>query len=109
MEYACGNVFIREMRFDGMRPIEGHAHNFAHTTYCARGAMRIEALADDGAVRQAAEIDADKGLSWALISAGVRHRITPLREGTIGHCIYSHRTPQGEVVQEFTGWAPAYE
>ena len=109
MEYACGNVFIREMRFDGLKPIEGHAHNFDHTTYCARGAMRIESLADDGSVRQATELDSSEGLSWALIEAGVRHRITPLREGTIGHCIYAHRTPQGETVQKFTGWAPAYE
>lgn len=23
-------------------------------------------------------------------------------------CIYAHRTPQGDVVQEYTGWSPAY-
>lgn len=26
----------------------------------------------------------------------------------LGHCIYAHRTPQGAVVQEYTGWGPAY-
>jgi hypothetical protein len=26
----------------------------------------------------------------------------------LGHCIYAHRTPQGEVVQEYDGWSPAY-
>ena len=109
MEYASGNVFIREMRFDKAGDVvQGHAHNFDHTTYCARGAMRIESLHADGSVKDSTEIDADKGMNWALIKAGVTHRITSLRDGTIGHCIYAHRTPQAEVVQEYTGWAPAY-
>ena len=71
--------------------------------------MRVESLHDDGSTKDATEIDADKGLNWVLIKAGVAHRITALRDGTIGHCIYAHRTPQGDVVQEYTGWAPAYE
>lgn len=110
MEYECGNIFIREMRLEKAgNIIAGHEHNFDHTTYCARGAMRVESLNADGTVKDSTEIDADKGLSWVLILAGVRHRITALRDNTIGHCIYAHRTPQGEVVQKYTGWQPAVE
>lgn len=33
-----------------------------------------------------------------------RHNLTQQRNW----CIYAHRTPQGDVVQEYTGWEPAY-
>lgn len=111
MEYACGNVFIREMVLDRAgQVVDGHAHNFDHTTYCARGSMRVDRLADDGGVVDQVELRADAPVkAWVLIKAGVRHRITALQDGTIGHCIYAHRTPQGDVVQAHTGWAPGYE
>jgi quercetin dioxygenase-like cupin family protein len=107
-EYQSGNVFIREMRFEGMKPVEGHAHNFDHTTYCAKGSMKVEALDNVGKTLRSTTVSAEDGLNWVLIEAGVCHRITPLVEGTLGHCIYAHRTPQGEVVQQYTGWGPAY-
>jgi hypothetical protein len=88
---------------------DGHAHNFDHATYFPVGAALVESLNDDDSVRASTEVHAARGLNWALIKAGVRHRITALEAGTIGHCIYAHRTPQGDVVQEHTGWAPAYE
>ena len=33
-----------------------------------------------------------------------RHNLTQQRNW----CIYSHRTPQGDIVQDYTGWDPAY-
>jgi quercetin dioxygenase-like cupin family protein len=98
---ATGNIFVREVPL--LRAgscIDGHAHNFDHMTYCVRGAARIE--------RGTQRVDMQAG-EWALIEAGVVHRITALADDTLCHCIYSHRTPQGDVVQRATGWREAYE
>jgi hypothetical protein len=45
---------------------------------------------------------------WVLIKAGVKHRITALEVDTVAHCIYAHRNPQGDIVQECDGWGDAY-
>lgn len=109
-EYTCGNIFIREMIFNKAGDtVQGHTHNFDHTTYVAKGGLRIESLNDDDSVRDSADHYATDGLAWFLIKAEVKHRITALEDGSIGHCIYSHRTPQGEIVQEWTGWRPCVE
>lgn len=103
MEFVSGNIFIREMRFDKAGDVvEGHAHNFDHTTYVSRGALRFET---DG---KSIEKHAADGRNWALIKAGVKHRIVALEDNSMGHCIYAHRTPQGEVVQEWDGWEQGY-
>ena len=103
MEFISGNILIRPMRFEAAGDVvEGHAHNFDHTTYVVRGAIRIEA---DG---RSVEKRAAEGHNWVLIKAGVKHRITALEDNTLGHCIYSHRTPQDEIVQHYDGWEKAY-
>lgn len=110
MEYAVAgsNIFIREMALRRAgEVVHGHAHTFAHTTYVTRGAVRIERLGPDGQVERAIEVRAADGLNWALIRAGVCHRITALEDDSMAHCIYAHRTPQGDVVQEYTGWHEA--
>lgn len=108
MELVSGNVFIREMRFQKAGDVvEGHTHNFDHTTYVARGALRIERLDGDQVV-QSVEKRATDGRNWVLIKAGVCHRITALDDASIGHCIYAHRNPQGDVVQEYDGWDESY-
>lgn len=108
MEYVSGNIFIREMRFDRAGDVvHGHTHTFDHTTYCARGGLLIEKM-DGDTVIASTEVRATDGLNWVLIRAEDKHRITALEDGSLGHCIYAHRTPQGEVVQEYTGWGPAY-
>lgn len=109
MEFISGNIFIREMAFENAGDVvDGHVHNFDHTTYVARGALRIEKLDSDGRVIAAVDKRASDGQNWLLIKAEARHRITALEDGSVGHCIYAHRTPQGDVVQERTGWDRAY-
>ncbi len=109
MEFACGNVYIRQMPFPHAGQVcDPHAHAFDHTTYVVRGAIRIEKLNADGSVAETVAKRAVDGDNWTLILAGVGHRITALEDNTLAHCIYSHRTPQGEVVQQFDGWFPAY-
>lgn len=109
MEFVSGNIFIREMRFPKAGDVvDGHAHDFDHTTYVARGALRIERLGVDGKVERSVVKRASDGHNWVLIRAGVWHRLTALEDDSMGHCIYSHRNPQGNVVQVDEGWAQAH-
>jgi hypothetical protein len=109
MDFISGNIFVREMRFDRIgQDRGGHKHNFDHTTYVVRGAIRVEHLADDGSVLRAVEKRATDGRNWVLIRAHAAHRVIALEADTVAHCIYSHRDPQGEVVQAWDGFTPAY-
>lgn len=109
MEYQSGNIFMREMPFKTAgEVVEGHTHNFDHTTYVVRGSIKIEFLNADGSVKQTAIKRAIDGHNWVLIKAEVCHRITALEDNTIAHCIYAHRNPQGEVVQVYEGWMEGY-
>jgi hypothetical protein len=114
MEWASGNVFIRPMphRLDRAGDsVEGHAHNFDHTSIVLRGAARFEAVLSNGPVsidRFAADDEHGDTRCHVLIKAGVSHKITALTDNTIVWCVYAHRNPQGEVVQNFTGWEAAY-
>lgn len=122
---ARGNISVRPT--NGMNKgdvIVGHAHNFDHLTYIPSGAALIEKLevvkeaVHDGhgnvvtqpeyKVVKAVEKRASDGYNFLLIEAGVIHRITALEDNTHVHCIYANRNPQGEVVQEYDGWGPAY-
>jgi hypothetical protein len=129
-EYVLGKagVFVREMIFENAGDsIIGHAHNFDHVTYVAKGAMRIEVLEDhpDGdqvevqgsngeverrkmRVSWVAEKSADDGQNFVLIEAGKLHRITALRDSTLGHCIYAHRNAQGNVQTQYSGFRRPY-
>lgn len=110
MEYASGNIFIREMRFEKAGDIvDGHTHNFDHTTYVSKGALQIDKLDADGVILKSVIKRASDGYNWVLIEAGVSHRLTALEDGSLGHCIYAHRDPQGEIVQAYDGWTPGYE
>lgn len=104
-EFVSGNLYVRQMRFPtaGL-VVNGHAHNFDHTTYILHGALRIEALNDAGDVVRSAIKRATDDRNWVLIKAGVIHRITAEEDNSVGHCLYSHRDQQGEVVQAYNGW-----
>lgn len=107
MDLVLGNIFVRPLYLAKCGDVvQGHAHNFDHATYCVRGAMRVERLRGDGSVEFSVEKAA--GDHPILIPAAAVHRIVALSDDTVGHCIYAHRTPQGDVVQQFTGWEPAY-
>lgn len=99
------------MRFTKAGEIrDGHCHQFDHTTYVVRGGLRIDKLDKmGGKVIRSVEKRASDGHNWILIEAGVYHEITALEDNSIGHCIYAHRTPQGDVVQEYDGWQGAYQ
>ena len=115
MEWASDNVYIRPMpaRLEKAGDeVEGHAHNFDHTSIVLRGAARFEATLPDGRVlsidKYAPDDEHGDKQCHVLIKAGVRHKITALADNTIVWCVYAHRTPQGDVVQSYNGWEDAY-
>lgn len=103
MEWASGNVYIRPNPKQPGEVVEGHTHNFDHTTIFFSGKWKISAVLPDGrTVEQEVTAPAHR-----LIRAEVEHRIECLEAGEFW-CVYAHRTPQGDVVQEFNGWGPSY-
>jgi hypothetical protein len=108
--WVGGNIAVREMKFEKVGDVVvGHKHNFDHTTYVAKGSLKIEQLDENGSVIKSVIKDSSMGKNFVLIKAEVTHRITALEDNSIGHCIYAHRTPQGEVVQHYDGWKQSYE
>lgn len=104
MEYASGNIYIRPNKLAKGQMVHGHTHNFDHTTIFFKGAFRVKATRPDGSV-----IERDFAApAHCLILADVKHEITALEPDSEFWCVYSHRTPQGDIVQQFTGWEPAY-
>ena len=105
MEWQSGNVFIRPNKLAkaGDRT-DGHTHNFDHTTILFKGSFRITARLPNGTevVREA------QAPAHFLIRAEVSHEIVATADDTEYWCVYSHRTPQGEVVQEYDGWRESY-
>jgi hypothetical protein len=112
VEFVAGNIFVRPMTFAKRGDVvQGHAHNFDHTTFALFGSVRVVALLPNGERQEVdlrqSEFPGDRRV-YALIKAGVQHEITCTSEGGAEcWCVYSHRDPQGEVVQEWTGWLPA--
>ena len=77
MEFISGNIFIRPMVFDQAgSTIEGHAHNFDHTTYVVRGSVRIEALDDAGNLITNSLViaDASNGCTGVSVTTGGERR-----------------------------------
>lgn len=118
MEFISGNIFIRQHTLALGQATIGHRHNFDHTTYVVRGSIKIEELEitridesgsplDFKSVREVIKKASD-GHNWVLIKANVHHRLTALEDESMYHCIYSHITPQGEIVQDYDGWPKAY-
>jgi hypothetical protein len=105
MEYASGNIYIRPnvLALIGDQ-VEGDKHNFDHTTLFLEGAFHVKAKLPNGTVIERDFI----APSHCLILAEVEHTITALKPNSKFWCVYSHRTPQGDIVQQFTGWEPAY-
>ena len=82
----------------------GHTHNFDHTTIVFTGAIHVDATLPNGTV-VSREFRAP---AHCLIRADVKHKITALEDNTQYWCVYSHRTPQGEVAEQFDGWMQGY-
>jgi quercetin dioxygenase-like cupin family protein len=110
-ERAMGNIFVRAGgRMDALLKKGGvvpwHTHkNFSHVSAILSGGVKAEKKSPEGVVLVEREIYAP---AYLLIEAGNAHQFTSLADGTVLHCIYAHRSPQGEVVEEYNGWLDAY-
>jgi hypothetical protein len=103
MEWVSGNVFIRANQPAKGVASPGHTHNFDHTTIVFKGAVHVSATLPNGTV-----IERDfYAPTHFLVRRDVLHEITALEDGTVYWCVYSHRNPQGDVVQEWDGWREA--
>jgi len=128
-----GKVHVRAVIFDADRikellgSVYQNIHNFVETytntlsvggLQLERKFMRlvqepisvpagIEVSRDDGTISFVQEQDFAAG-EFLLIKANALHTITSLVDDSLFHCVYSHRTPQGEVSEVYTGWNPAY-
>lgn len=105
VEEASGNIFMRKWRGVAKgHVIEGHKHTFDHTTIVFVGAVNVKATLPDGKTVERTF----RAPTHFLVKADVEHQITALEEGTEFWCVYSHRNGQGDIVEEYTGWEPAY-
>ena len=106
MEWASGNIFIRPTVFQKAgEKINGHEHQFDHTSIVFTGSVRVKAVFPETGKEVTQEFHAP---AHFLVKANVKHEITALEDGTIFWCVYAHRTPQGDVVQQHIGWTDAY-
>jgi hypothetical protein len=105
MELVAGNIYIRPNKLAkaGML-IDGHKHNFDHVSIVFTGAVRVVQRWPNGFRVQ----KNFRAPDHFLVRADCEHEITSLQDNTEFWCVYSHRTPQGDVVQEATGWEEAY-
>lgn len=104
-EWVSGNVFIRRNRLPATGDaVNGHKHNFDHTTIVFTGAVHVRAVKPDGTV-----IERDfEAPAHFLVKADVEHEITATEPNTEFWCVYSHRNPQGRITLDYDGWTPAY-
>lgn len=104
-EWISGNVFIRPNVGKKGEKIDGHTHNFDHTTIVFKGSVHVKAKLPDGRIREGTFTAPDH----FLVRANIHHEITFLEDGTIFWCVYSHRDAQGRITQVRTGWEASYE
>lgn len=106
MEYSAGNIQIRPNYLQKKGDVvDGHAHNFDHVTVVFEGSIHVRATLPSGDI---IERNFVKGSEF-LVKAEVEHEITALEDNTLFKCYYAHRTPQGDIVQEYNGWTDAYD
>ena len=84
--------------------MDGHTHEFDHTTIVFKGAVHVTATLENGNVVEEDFV----APAHFLVKAEVTHKIVATMDDTEFWCVYSHRNAQGEVVQEDNGWSAAY-
>lgn len=106
-EFVLGNIFVRTNGggAQSVAPgtvIPGHTHHFDHVALFFNGRWRV--------TKGTTELEKD-GPFFLLIDKDFFHEFTYLDSNTepgISWCVWSHRTPDGEVSETWTGWEEAY-
>jgi hypothetical protein len=106
-----GSIFIRMMGDEeGVLPgtvIPVHEHNFDHTSIFFNGDWHVKMWNADKELKHDFK---RAGPFHLLIGKDCRHEFTFLGGAERGKawCVFSHRSPDGEVANEWTGWLDAY-
>ena len=110
MESRSGSIYVREPNhmLETGTVIDGHLHNFDHTTFFLSGHWKVEMFDGDKCI---ASVKVRGGTPGArlLIEANRKHRLELLQGPGCYACVYSHRTPEGDVITEYNGWHSAYD
>jgi hypothetical protein len=111
MAVMSGSIAIRMMGGkEGVLPgtvIPGHKHRFDHTSIFFCGNWHVKKWSPSGAI----EHDFVRtGPFHLLIDKNCLHEFTFVggAERGIAWCVYSHRSPDGEVIDAYSGWNDAY-
>lgn len=132
MQFTTGNIEVRSNVFE--RPgdqSQGHCHNFDHTSIVFTGKVRVKAEMPSGKIVEQDFI----APAHFLVKAGIQHSITAihvskdealaqvdamspedirerlasfLSQASIVWCVFPHRAPSGEIIDQHIGWTPAY-
>lgn len=106
MEFVSGNILIRPNGFmKAGETIVGHTHNFDHTSIVIYGELHVVVKDIEGRIVIQGDFIAGEHF---LVKAQYLHEMTSKVDGTHFICIYSHRTPQGDVIQQYNGWGENY-
>ncbi len=105
-ELVSGNIFIRPCILGKKGDfVDGHKHNFDHTTIFLEGSFHVVMKDPDGTVRETDAVSP----THLLIRKEVEHRIELTSEGAGRFwCVYSHRDQNGGVIQESNHNLDAY-
>lgn len=104
-----GNFFVRPNGpLRKGQVVRLHAHKYPHVLCVFKGRVHVHAVLPEGQV-----IERDYGMAssdprYCLIAAGVAHEITALEDDSEFDCLFSLRTPDGEVVEYPTGYMDAF-
>jgi len=114
-ERALGNIFIRKMKFKYAGDfVDGHAHNFDHTTIIFTGAVEVAYKRPNGETGKKIFRAPQKGGfcqqgdGFVLIPADHEHHIVALEDFTEAWCVFAHRDEHGEVVNSYNGIDQSY-
>jgi hypothetical protein len=105
------NKVMRPIRFaDTIHALTDEEHNDLHIEEPTQPRFNITFISKRAPVPEGGEVIHFRPfvISDPLIKAGVEHEIIALSDDAEFVCVYSHRTPQGEVSEFPTGWEPAY-
>ena len=116
-EFVAGNVYIRTNgNLQGVDPgavIPGHRHNFDHVAIFFNGRWRMKRWHAGDAISQKPALDITREAPlFLLIDKDCFHEFEYLalnKEKGVSWCVFAHRNPQGEVIEEYDGWRDAHE
>lgn len=100
---VAGPIAIRRFVLEHeCQELQGHKHNYDHTTLVLRGSIRVSYSYQHEGKEVSGSHDYSIGESF-VVKAEVEHTIKSLEPNSMYACIFSHRDFDGNVVQNYIG------